>query len=170
MEVGQEFGDLCIIVPFVKRVQPIEVLPVVRIVPGVSDAVELASGERGESAFDLNYRLSELVLAVNPGASEVDRDLGVRGLAQPYFERETGLSHDLARRVGVADIADMPRLVAVAGNVLLAFGIAQDEAVIGEFGVDLFPDLGIPDHILVVVYILAVDVEIKIESETGVML
>ena len=45
----------------------------------------------------------------------------------------------------------MPGLVTVAGDLFFPLGIAQDESVTGEFGMDLFPDLRVLYQVLVVI-------------------
>ncbi len=69
----------------------------------------------------------------------------------------------------------MPGLITVTGDMLFPVEIAQDESVIGEPGMDLFPDLRVLHHILVVVDIgertvVALQLEIEVQRKTGVML
>ena len=64
----------------------------------------------------------------------------------------------------------MPGFITVARYVFLVFKIAQDKTVIGQLFMDLSPDLRILHHILVFIDVHTVDDEVKVESQSGVML
>jgi hypothetical protein len=69
----------------------------------------------------------------------------------------------------------MPGLISITGDMLFPVEIAQDESVVIELLMDLFPDLRVLHHIFVVIdvgefTIVVFQFEIEVQCKAGVML
>ena len=85
-----------------------------------------------------------------------------------FFESEIA-GHDVARDGGVADVAEVPGLVRIAGDIFFAGEIAKNEVEIGESGVNRGESVGFGQHGVVVADNLAVFHEENVEGEAGVV-
>ena len=88
-------------------------------------------------------------------------------LFEVFFEGEF-LFEDISGDV-FADEAEVPGFVIVAGDGFFAFGIAEDEAILRELGVNLGEDFAFGDHLVVVVDENAIFDDADVDGETGVV-
>ena len=97
------------------------------------------------------------------------RGLGILEVViEIFFEREI-VFHDVAGDFWVVDVAEVPGLVGVAGNLVAAFEITEDEAVFREIGVDDSEIFAVGNHFLVIADVPPVFHEKNVDSEAGVV-
>ena len=75
MKIAEELCGLNVVVPFGQRVQPGDIILAVALVAGISQAVELAAGEGGKLALDLDRGLLQLFLGIEGGSAVIDDHL-----------------------------------------------------------------------------------------------
>ena len=120
---------MCIIGSLIQGVEPLKAFFVVRLIAGIAEIVQFTAFPGRKSAFDLDGCFFQLLRCENLRGSVIDVDAGLVYCSEPAFQSDAGI-HDLFCSVDVIHIADMPGLIAVAGDVLFAISTYNTDYIL----------------------------------------